>query len=69
MSWTPERRQRQSELMAVAIHRWRPWERSTGPRTATGKAAASRNAWKGGDRQLMRQLASLLREQREAAGA
>ena len=38
--WTPERRARQAAL----IRNWRPWERSTGARTATGKARSSRNA-------------------------
>jgi hypothetical protein len=31
--WSQERRARQ----AAAIHTWRPWERSTGPRTPEGK--------------------------------
>ncbi|MNO00811.1 hypothetical protein D3C81_2207780 [compost metagenome] len=57
--WTPERRARQAEL----IRRWRPWEESTGPRSAEGKAAASCNAWKGGMRSLLRELAKELREQ------
>lgn len=43
-SWTPERKARQ----ANAIHRWKPWQRSTGPTTPEGKARASRNAYKGG---------------------
>ncbi len=29
--WTPEERQRQSEL----VHKWKPWEYSTGPRDTT----------------------------------
>lgn len=37
--WTPELRAKQ----AAAIHRWRPWSRSTGPRTADGKAVAAAN--------------------------
>jgi len=44
--WTPERRRQQSEL----IRRWRPWDRSTGPRTTLGKAKVARNAYKGGIR-------------------
>src|SRR3954451_21000362 len=32
--WTPERRARQAE----AIQQWKPWEKSTGPRTTRGKA-------------------------------
>jgi len=63
--WTPERRARQ----AAAIKTWRPWERSTGPRTAEGKAASSRNAFKGGLaaelRAISKQVNELLREQRE----
>ncbi len=39
-SWTPERRERQRQ----AIHCWRPWERSTGPRTKEGKARSAQNA-------------------------
>jgi hypothetical protein len=38
--WTEERRQRQAEI----IQRWQPWAKSTGPRTAEGKAVASKNA-------------------------
>src|SRR5262245_25528191 len=50
------------------IHRWKPWERSTGPKTAAGKARVSRNAYKGGTRPLLRELARILREQqREVA--
>ena len=38
--WTPERRAKQAE----AIKRWKPWEKSTGPRTEEGKRASSGNA-------------------------
>lgn len=38
--WTPERRARQAAL----IRTWKPWARSTGPRTAEGKAQAATNA-------------------------
>jgi hypothetical protein len=37
--WTPEERAKQSEL----IRRHKPWEKSTGPTTPEGKAAACRN--------------------------
>jgi hypothetical protein len=57
--WTLKRRARQAKL----IHRWKPWERSTGPKTPAGKAIVSRNANKGGTRPLLRELARLLREQ------
>lgn len=42
--WTPERRARQ----AAAIKRWKPWEKSTGPKTDDGKHASSLNAVKHG---------------------
>ena len=58
--WTPERRARQAEL----IRTWRPWEKSTGPRTKAGKARAARNPWKGGVRGVLRDLARALRQQR-----
>ncbi len=64
--WTPERRARQAEL----IRTWTPWTRATGPRSAEGKTAASRNAYKGGHRAMLRELArelnDTLRKQREA---
>lgn len=61
--WTPERRARQAE----AIRAWRPWEKSTGPTTPAGKAAASRNAWRGGHRAQMRELVRLVNEEVRAA--
>ena len=60
--WTDERRARQAEL----IRNWQPWAESTGPRSAEGKVVASRNAWKGGMRPLLRELAQELREQDKA---
>lgn len=64
--WTQERRARQAEL----IRGWKPWERSTGPRTVEGKARTSQNGFKGGHRTLLREmareLAEALREQRDA---
>jgi hypothetical protein len=56
--WTPERRARQ----AIAIQRWRPWSRSTGPKTTRGKAIVARNADKGGKRQKLRSEMRLIRE-------
>lgn len=38
--WTDERRAKQRE----AIQRWKPWEKSTGPKTAWGKLQAAQNA-------------------------
>lgn len=37
--WSDEARKRQSEL----IRSWKPWTRSTGPRTEEGKVVSSRN--------------------------
>jgi hypothetical protein len=59
---TPEHRARQS----AAIQQWRPWEHSTGPKSEEGKVRVSRNAFKGGTRAMLRELARLLREQAEA---
>jgi hypothetical protein len=64
MSWSDERRARMAEM----VRTWAPWKRSTGPRSPEGKARSSRNAWKGGSRPTMRDLARLLREQREYLG-
>lgn len=54
--WTLERRQRQAE----AIRRWKPWEQSTGPVTPEGRERVSRNAWKGGHREKLRELIKLV---------
>lgn len=54
--WTAERRARQS----IAIKTWRPWERSTGPKTSEGKSIAANNAWKGGIRSILREVGASL---------
>ena len=59
--WTPERKAKQSQL----IHTWKPWEKNTGPRSAAGKLIVSQNAFKGGLRSLMKDVAMLLRDQKE----
>lgn len=59
--WPPERRERASELIRAR----QPWLKSTGPRTPEGKARSSRNAWKGGVRPMIRELARTLREHRQ----
>ena len=58
--YRPEHRARQAE----AIQRWKPWEHSTGPKTAAGKAKAkaSHNGYKGGVRAAQQEMARLLRE-------
>jgi len=50
-----------NQLQRQAIHRWRPWEKSTGPRSQQGKNISRRNTWKGGSREMLRKLARLLR--------
>jgi len=65
MTWTLERRLRQSHL----IHNWKPWNLSTGAKSPEGKARSSKNATKNGDslqvRELMKQVNRLLREHRK----
>lgn len=63
--WTDERRKRQ----AVLIRHWKPWQRSTGPRTATGKARACRNAYKGSVREDLRRIATFIAEARRVEKA
>ena len=64
--WTAERRAKH----AAAIQGWRPWESSTGPRSAEGRELCSHNADKGRRRRvegnLLRYLRSALKAQREA---
>ena len=55
---TPEHRRLRAEL----IQRWRPWERSTGPRTAKGKATTRMNSFRGGLRPLLRAIAKSIRQ-------
>ena len=54
--WTLERRQRQAEL----IRQWRPWAKSTGPRSPEGRQRVSRNAWTGGHRAQLREMSKLV---------
>ena len=62
--WTQERRERQSEL----IQTWKPWNKSTGPRTVQGKAKASQNANKGHDWRGIRKIAAAQRKSRQELG-
>lgn len=60
-NWTPEERRKQSE----AIRRWKPWENSTGPVTAGGKAVTARNRIRHGFRpREMTQIRTLLKAQK-----
>lgn len=56
--WTQAQRERQAKL----IHRWKPWEKSTGPRTLEGKRISSRNADRYALREIMRENARATRE-------
>lgn len=56
--WTSERRARQAD----AIRRWKPWEKSTGPKTEDGIRTSSQNAFRGGARPLLRDMNAALRE-------
>lgn len=44
--------------------KWKPWGKSTGPKTAEGKARVSRNADKGGAREMLREIGRILRKQK-----
>ncbi|MFM0644527.1 hypothetical protein PQR14_09355 [Paraburkholderia bryophila] len=64
--WTPERRAKQAE----AIKRWKPWERSTGPKSDEGKEVSSQNGLKHGMRsrewlERQREMNDLLRACRD----
>jgi hypothetical protein len=67
-TWTLEQRQRQSEV----IKRWKPWEKSTGPKSPEGKRAVSQNAFSGGDLlklwELINEINQALRQQRQGLG-
>ncbi|MBC7755406.1 MAG: hypothetical protein H7Z20_01960 [Bdellovibrio sp.] len=60
--WTAEQRKQQSQK----IRQWQPWQHSSGARTIEIKARVSRNAYKEGTRQLLREINLCLREQRIA---
>lgn len=59
--WSERRKKQQ----ACNARKQKPWTRSTGPRTAEGKAAASQNAFKHGFESAdIRELKRVLRLQR-----
>ena len=55
---TPEHRALRAEL----IRRWKPWEKSTGPKTLEGKKKAAMRGFRGGERALMRRIARALKQ-------
>ena len=59
--WTLEQRKQQSEL----IRKWQPWKHSTGAKTPEGKVMSSRNAFKGGFSQELKELRKILNKQKE----
>lgn len=56
-------------MRAQLIQQWKPWQHSTGAKTAEGKAKVSQNAFKGGWRLVLRELAKEMREQRKMVEA
>lgn len=58
---TPEHRAMRAEL----IRRWKPWEKSTGPKSPEGKARSALRGYKGGTRAMLREMRAALREQAE----
>ncbi len=60
-NWSPEERRKHSE----AIRKWKPWGKSTGPKTAAGKSACARNPYTHGFRSRdMVEIRALLRQQK-----
>jgi len=57
--WSQQQRLAQSEV----IKQHQPWLVSTGAKSYSGKAISKMNAYKGGQRPLMRELARALKEQ------
>jgi hypothetical protein len=53
-------------LRAQLIQRWKPWEKSTGPKSDEGKAESAMRGYKGDLRGMLRGLRAILREQAEA---
>ena len=62
--WSEAQRAQQADK----IQMWKPWTKSTGARTARGKAVVARNAFTGGDRPKLRAMAARLRYLKENLG-
>lgn len=56
--WTLEAKAKQSQL----IRSWRPWEQSTGPQSAEGKARSGQNAEK---RESVNRRMQLIKEEKK----
>lgn len=56
---TPEHRAKRAELIRL----WKPWEKSTGPKSSEGKERSAMRGFKGEHRVMLRGLARLLTEQ------
>jgi hypothetical protein len=59
-TWTDAQKAQQAEV----IHRWQPWQSSTGPKTPEGRAKSSRNAYRGYFREHVRLACWLSRSRR-----
>ena len=59
-------RGRKQTQAATLIHNWRPWEKSTGPKTPEGKRRSAMRGYKGGHWKLAQELSRALREQKKA---
>jgi hypothetical protein len=58
---TPEHR----AIKAALIRNWKPWERSTGPKSPEGKQSSAVRGYKGRERVMMRDLARALKRQQK----
>lgn len=47
------------------IQLWKPWEKSTGPKSEEGKRKSAKRGYKGAQREEMREIAKALRAQRD----
>ena len=52
-------------MRAGLIRRWKPGEKSTGPKSPDGKARTAMRGFKGGWRDELREVVQVLREQAE----
>jgi hypothetical protein len=56
---TPEHRAMRAEL----IRHWRPWEKSTGPRSEAGKEKSAMRGFRGCERDVLREVGRVLKSQ------